>query len=377
VAIVTESFLPQVNGVVNSVIRLAEHLRRENHEAIIVVPDDAQVPAQCAGFDVYTLGSITFPLYTDVKLGLTPSFVIERLLSDWAPDVVHVAAPFIVGHNALLAAARLSLPTVAIYQTDIPSFAGRYGLGFLEALAWHRVRDIHSLATLTLAPSTQARDQLIAHGVPRVAIWGRGVDTELFDPARRRDDLRRQWAPQGQTLIGYMGRLAPEKQVSDLTVLADLPGARLVVIGDGPSQAALKAQLPQAVFLGQLSGLDLAQAVASLDLFVHPGELETFGQAIQEALASGLPVLAPARGGPLDLVQPGRNGFLYPPGDLDRLRRQAGDLVADPAQRQVLALAARASVAQRTWPHLCDQLLDHYRSVMRPWSAGDLVADRR
>jgi phosphatidylinositol alpha 1,6-mannosyltransferase len=377
VAIVTESFLPQVNGVVNSVLRLAQHLSQHDHEAIIVAPDDDQVPAQYAGFDVITLGSVAFPLYTDVKLGLTPSFVIERLLADWAPDVVHVAAPFIVGYNALLAAARLSLPTVAIYQTDVPSFAGRYGLGFLEALAWHRVRDIHSLATLTLAPSTQARDQLIAHGVPRVAIWGRGVDTDLFDPARRRDDRHDDWAPQGQSLIGYMGRLAPEKQVSDLTVLADLPHTRLVVIGDGPSQEALRAQLPDAVFLGKLSGLDLAEAVASLDLFVHPGELETFGQAIQEALASGLPVLAPARGGPLDLIQPGRNGYLYPPGELDQLRQRAAELVGDPVRRQAFAQAARASVTQRTWPHLCDQLLEHYRSVMRPWADGELVPDPR
>jgi phosphatidylinositol alpha 1,6-mannosyltransferase len=377
VAIIAESFLPQVNGVTNSVVRVAEHLRTRGHDAIVVAPDDNDVPRTCAGFEVVTVNTITFPLYTDIRLGLTPSFVLERLLADWAPDVVHVASPFIVGNNALLAAARLTLPTVAIYQTDVPSYTGLYGLGFLENMAWGRVRDIHSLATLTLAPSTFARDQLLAHGIPRVGIWGRGVDTVLFDPARRDLDLHAEWAPDGQVVIGFMGRLAAEKQVSDLTVLDGLPGVRLVVVGDGPTRSALKTQLPNALFLGRLGGTDLARALATMDLFVHPGELETFGQAIQEALASGLPVLAPARGGPIDLIQGGQTGFLYQPGHLDELREHARTLVADPDRRRRMSEAARAFVADRTWEHLGDQLLGHYKTVMRPWSSHRIEVDER
>jgi phosphatidylinositol alpha 1,6-mannosyltransferase len=277
----------------------------------------------------------------------------------------------------LLAAARLSLPTVAIFQTDVPGYTDRYGLGFLAGVAWNWVRDIHSLATLTLAPSTSTRDQLRDHGIPRVEIWGRGVDTVRFDPAKRDPALHQQWAPQGQNLIGYMGRLAPEKQISDLTVLSDLPDSRLVIIGDGPSQRSLQAQLPQAHFTGKLFGEDLAQALASLDLFIHPGELDTFGQTIQEALASGLPVLAPHRGGPVDLIQSGQTGYLYPPGDLDQLRQLASQLLADPVRRQAFALAARAFVKQRSWTVICDQLLDYYHQAIRPWASGEIEPDPR
>jgi phosphatidylinositol alpha 1,6-mannosyltransferase len=377
VAMVTESFLPQVNGVTNSVVRVAEHLRTRGHEAIIVAPDDNAVPQTCAGFDVVTVNTISFPLYTDVRLGLTPSFILERFLADWAPDVVHVAAPFIIGNNALLAAARLTLPTVAIYQTDVPSYTSRYGLGFLESIAWSRVRDIHSLATLTLAPSTYAHDQLVAHGIPRVGIWGRGVDTVRFDPAHRDPALHAEWAPNDEVVLGYMGRLAPEKQASDLTVIAALPGTRLVIIGDGPGRAALGTQLPDARFLGRLDGDELARALATLDVFIHPGELETFGQAIQEALASGLPVLAPARGGPIDLIQPGVTGHLYEPGHLDELRDWTQVLVGDPERRRAMGQAARAFVAERTWEHLGDQLIGHYRTVMRPWASHEIEADAR
>jgi phosphatidylinositol alpha 1,6-mannosyltransferase len=356
---------------------VAEHLRRRGHEAIIVAPDDVDVPKTCAGFEVMTVSAVSFPLYTDIRLGLVPSFVLERLLADWAPDVVHVASPFLIGHNALLAAARLTLPTVAIYQTDIPSYTGRYGLGFLEARAWARVRDIHSLATTTLVPSTYARDQLAAHGVPRVAVWGRGVDTARFDPAKRDLALHGEWAPAGQVVVGSMGRLAPEKQVADLAVLRDLDGLRLVIVGDGPSRADLEAALPKALFLGRRDGDDLARILASLDIFVHPGELETFGQAIQEALASGLPVVAPARGGPVDLVKPGERGFLYEPGRLDQLREQVRRLAEQPELRRQMGQAARAFTADRTWENLGDQLLGHYRAAMRPWSSRGLEIDPR
>jgi phosphatidylinositol alpha 1,6-mannosyltransferase len=377
VAILTESFLPQINGVTNSVLRVADHLRQQGHEAIIVAPDDHDVPPTYAGFPVHTLTAVSFPLYSDVKIGLAPSFIVERLLLDWAPEVVHVAAPFIIGHNGLLAAARLSLPTVAIYQTDVPSYTNRYGLGFLESLAWLKVREMHNLATLTLAPSTYARDQLISHGIPRVGVWGRGVDTERFNPAQRDPDLHAQWAAPGQTVVGYMGRLAPEKQVSDLTVLTGLAGCQLVIVGDGPSRQALTAQLPQARFLGRLQGEALARAIATMDIFVHPGELETFGQAVQEALASGVPVVAPARGGPIDLIQSGHSGYLYPPGQLNQLRHLVELLINQPDQRRAYGRQARAGVVRHTWPDVCQQLLGHYRAAMRPWSEGAIEADPR
>jgi phosphatidylinositol alpha 1,6-mannosyltransferase len=364
VAIATESFLPQVNGVTNSVMRVAEHLRDAGHDALIIAPSDDNVPTQYAGFPVTTIASISFPMYQDVRMGLTPSFVLDRILADFAPDVVHAAAPFLLGSTALLAAAHFTIPSVAVYQTDVPAYAGKYGLAVLTHAAWARLRDIHSLANLNLAPSTYAAQQLRDHGVPRVKIWGRGVDTELFNPRARDEALRASWASPGEVVLGYMGRLAPEKQVSDLTVLADLPGTRLVIIGDGPSAKALRAQLPAATFVGKLTGQALARATASLDVFIHPGELETFCQAIQEALACGVPVVAPAKGGPIDLVESGQRGYLYPPGDLAQLRAHVEHLVADAGLRRRFSQAASQFTAGRTWPAICAQLVGHYHEAI-------------
>jgi len=364
VAIVTESFLPQVNGVTNSVLRVAEHLRDNGHQAMIIAPSDDAVPDSYAGFPVTAIPAIPLPVNTEIRLGLSPGFVLEHLLADFAPDVLHAAAPFLLGNTALLVAARFSIPSVAVYQTDIPSYAVRYGLAFLESPAWGRVRDIHSLATLTLAPSTSSSEQLREHGVPRVNIWGRGVDTERFSPSHRDERLHAEWAPHGEVVIGYMGRLAPEKQVSDLTVLADLPGTRLVIVGDGLSYKALQTQLPQAAFVGRLTGEDLSRATATIDVFVHPGELETFGQAIQESLASGVPAVAPARGGPIDLIDSGHWGFLYPAGDLATMRTQVEQLVRDAALRRRFSLAAREFTATRTWPAMGAQLVEYYRKAI-------------
>jgi len=364
VAIATESFLPQINGVTNSVMRVAEHLHAGGHEALIIAPSDDSIPETYAGFPVTAVPAISFPTYQDVRVGVAPSFVIERILRDFAPDVLHAAAPIIIGSTTLLAAARLSIPSVAVYQTDIPSYAARYGLGVLETIAWSRVRDIHSLANLTLAPSTYACEQLREHDVPRVNLWGRGVDTVRFSPAHRDPELHHTWAPNGEVVIGFMGRLAPEKQVGDLAALANIPGTRLVIVGGGPNKKSLKAQLPGALFTGKLTGDDLSRTLATMDVFVHPGELETFCQAIQEALASGVPSVAPAKGGPIDLIESGSWGYLYPPGDLGSMRDYVEMLVVDPDLRRKFSLAARDFTSTRTWPVICDQLMGYYQEAM-------------
>jgi phosphatidylinositol alpha 1,6-mannosyltransferase len=289
---------------------------------------------------------------------------VKRILADYAPDVVHLASPFVLGWRAAQAAAQLGIPTVAVYQTEVPGYAARYGVPFLENWAWNRVENIHLLATRTLVPSTFALNQLRGRGIPRVRMWRRGVDTARFSPDRRDDGWRASVAPAGHRIIGYVGRLAVEKQVEDLAALTGIPDTTLVVVGDGPQRAALEQALPDAVFTGFLGGGDLARAVASFDLFVHPGEFETFCQTIQEAMASGVPVVATGRGGPLDLVENSRTGWLYEPGDLSALRGHVLDLVGDDAKRRAFGTAAHASVQDRTWPALCGELVTHYMDVI-------------
>jgi phosphatidylinositol alpha 1,6-mannosyltransferase len=193
------------------------------------------------------------------------------------------------------------------------------------------------------------------------------VDTTRFSP-RHRDEQWRQEVGGGRRIVGYVGRIAPEKQVEDLAAVADLPGTRLVVVGSGPEEDVLRRRLPQAHFTGRRSGADLARIMASFDVFVHPGEFETFCQTIQEAMASGVPVVATGRGGPVDLVDQSRTGWLYPPGDLAALRGRVADLVGDDAKRAAFGAAAHASVQDRTWDVLGDRLLEHYGQ------AGELAA---
>jgi phosphatidylinositol alpha 1,6-mannosyltransferase len=190
------------------------------------------------------------------------------------------------------------------------------------------------------------------------------VDTERFQPARRDERLRALMAPGGEVIAGYVGRLAAEKRVDLLASVAALPGARLAVIGGGPMEGELRQALPSAVFLGMRHGEDLARIYASLDIFVHTGPFETFGQTIQEAAASGLPVIAPAAGGPLDLVAEGVTGYLVPPCDGGALAAAAGRLSADPVLRRRMGEAARRRVLGRSWPALVDELIGHYAAVL-------------
>ncbi|MER7457595.1 glycosyltransferase family 1 protein [Micromonospora sp. NPDC126480] len=372
IAIVTESFPPDVNGVAHSVVRAAEHLVARGHEPVVIAPappgahrhEPDRYP-----YPVVRIPSVPLPRYDGFRLGVPTSARLTNALLSAAPDVVHLASPFVLGARAAALAARHGLPTVAVYQTDVASYARAYRVGWGEAAAWRRLREIHNSARRTLAPSTRAAADLIANGVQRIWLWRRGVDAERFHPANRCPVLRRALAPGGELLVGYVGRLAPEKRVDLLHATTRLPGVRVVVVGDGPARRQLERALPDATFLGVRRGADLARLYASLDVFVHTGPHETFGQTLQEALASGVPVVAPAAGGPIDLVETGVTGTLVPAGDAAALAGAVADLAADRPRRLAYGLAARAAVSRRSWATVGDELIGHYRAVR---SAGAL-----
>ncbi|WP_353941265.1 glycosyltransferase family 1 protein [Streptomyces sp. HUAS MG91] len=369
VVIVTESFPPDINGVAHCALQTARHLAARGHDPLVIAPAvaaglEADAAAPCP---VVRVPSLPLPGYPQVRVAL-PSRRVAQTLAAHGAELVHLASPFVLGVRGMAAAARLRIPAVAVYQTDLAGYARTY-MGTGEATAWRRIRGVHGAADRTLAPSTAARRDLEAHGVPRVRLWPRGVDAVRFRPELRDERLRADLAPGGELLVGYVGRLAPEKQVELLAQVCGRPGVRVVIVGDGPSEASLRGVLPGARFLGRRTGDDLARIYASLDVFVHTGPYETFCQTVQEAMASGVPVVAPAAGGPLDLVAHGTTGLLVPPGDAGAVHDAVETLAADPALRAAYGGAGRAAVAGRTWSAVGDQLIDHYDEVLRARTA--------
>ena len=368
VLVAAESFLPLMNGVTKSILRILDHLDGNGHQTAVVAaapgPDDVEI---CSGrpIPVDRVPGIALPMYPELRVGLPARARIRRLIYHFQPDVVHLAAPVVLGHQVGRVAQQLGIPCVAVYQTDLSGFASHYGLGAAATPVWSWLRSVHNRADLSLAPTSSVAAGLRQLGFERVAVWGRGVEHARFHPRLRSEEVRGRWGLHPSELaVGYVGRLAAEKQVEQLRVVSRLPGARLIVIGDGPERARLHQLLPDAVFTGFLDGDDLGRAVASLDVLAHTGEHETFCQAIHEAMAAGVAVVAPRAGGPVDLIEHGRTGLLYQAGNPRSLLVSLRRLTSDPAQRHRLAAAGRAQVAGRTWEAVGDELIGHYHSLL-------------
>jgi phosphatidylinositol alpha 1,6-mannosyltransferase len=367
IALVAETFLPATNGVVNSVLRVTDELVELGHTPVIIAPagaPDSVTSRSGAQVEVRGVPSLDLPGYKGLRI-CRPLVDLTPLLAEVEPDVVHLASPLLLGRAGAIAADALGIPSVAVFQTDLSGFLRRYRLGFAAPLMWGALRHVHNLAALTLAPSTATAAQLGANGIGPVALWGRGVDGERFHPRRRSSQLRRLFTGgRDDLLVGFVGRLAPEKRCEMLAEVSRLDGVQLVVIGDGPRRAALQRLMPRAIFTGMLGGNELGKHVASLDLLVNTGADETFCQVVQEAHAAGVPVIAAASGGPLDLVRHRDNGWLWAGNDPRILAAMVAARRDDRAELRAVARRARASVHGRTWAELTYELVGHYHHVL-------------
>ena len=362
VVVVTESFLPQVNGVTNSVLRVLEHLRAEGHQALVIAPESSGGITEYAGFRVKRVPSLEMKGLLPVGF---PQKTIEPLIDGFNPDVIHLASPFFLGNYASRVAERLDIPTLSVYQTDIAGFARHYGLTVAHDSLKRWVAKIHKRTTRTLAPSNWSCEDLKSTGVPNVHLWPRGVDSQKFSPEKRDINLRCQLLADrpDRKLVGYVGRLANEKRIDDLATLDARDDIQLVIVGEGPARSRLERVLKNARFVGYQSGEDLARYYASLDIFVHTGKHETFCQSVQEALASGVPVIAPNFGGPTDLVKHGWTGYLIDTENSQSLNHAVNQILqlAEPA---LMGARARESVIERTWLSVNNQLISHYTDLI-------------
>lgn len=372
VAVVTETYPPEVNGVAATVSRVVEGLAGAGHRVQLVRPRQhaADTPAQGEHFEEWLAPGLPIPRYPGLRMGLPCGGALRALWRAWRPDVVHIVTEGPLGWSALRAARALQLPVVSDFRTNFHAYSAHYGIGFLRRPLVAYLRGFHNDTATTMVPTDALRSELAAAGFERLRVVSRGVDTRRFDPARRSETLRTRWGASPQTMVAlYVGRLAPEKNIE--TVLAGFdalqaqdPQARLVVVGDGPERPRLERLRPDIRFAGVQRGEALAAHYASADVFLFASLTETFGNVVPEAMASGLALLAYDHAAASQLVRHGDNGLLARAGDRETFcaltRRLAGDLT----QARRLGLRARETALGMDWCLIVDGVVQAYRDAL-------------
>ena len=375
VAVVTETYPPEVNGVSLTLSQLVGQLVERQHSVQLVrlrQPADTgggmplENPAVRTGSTAameppILMRGIPIPRYPGLRMGLPCKGALVKLWSVRRPDVVHIATEGPLGWSALKAAQQLKLPVSSDFRTNFHAYSRHYGVGMLFRSIMLVLRKFHNRTHLTLVPTPALKTQLESAGFKRLAVVGRGVDAGVFHPDRRSPALRTRWGLAADDLaVVYMGRLASEKNlplvVSTFDAISRVrPDARLVLIGDGPLRAALQAQCPNAIFTGMLRGAELAQGLASADLFLFPSETETYGNVVVEAMASGVPTVAYRMAAAAELIQSGINGWTAEPGHADAFTRAALDAAQDDVHRQRVALRCAADIQSLDWASVATQ----------------------
>jgi len=361
IALVSETFPPEVNGVSMTLGRLSDGLRRRGHSVSIVRPRQKMERADHLPPGSLLAPGLPIPRYAELRFGLP---VQRRLIALWRaqrPDVVHIATEGPLGFSALAAARRLGIPAVSSFHTNFHSYSRHYGFGWLKRGIIAYLRWFHNRTAMTLAPTAHLATELRTQGFHDVEILARGVDSALFSPARRSALLRLHWdARPDAPVCLVVSRLAPEKNLelafqAFAAIRADWPQARMVCVGAGPAALTLARRHPEALFCGVRTGIDLAAHYASADLFLFPSLTETYGNVVGEALASGLPVVAFDHAAASELIENGRNGWRAAPGD-----RQAFIALSRNAARQVMRAgfdrgACVESVRQLSWERVVER----------------------
>ena len=366
IALVTENFLPKVDGVTRTLAMALEHFERRGHQAIVLGPEGS--PRRYAGARIFGAPGAPIPFYPELRF-LLPTPRLEQLLARFRPDVTHVVDPALLGAAGISWAKRLRAPIVSSYHTNLAAYCSHYHLSALVEPLWAYRRYLHNQCAVTLAPSRSTAGELRRRGIERVRVWGRGVESALFAPERRSLDWRRAITGDDQVPVTlYTGRLAQEKNLGDLVHTMDAierAGGWLVLVGDGPARGELERALAgrRARFTGYLRGADLARAYASADVFVFPSLTETYGQVVVEAMASGLPVVGYEAEGVRDSVEQGRTGLLAPAGDRTAFACLVSRALADEPLRARLGGAAREWAARQEWSIVLDTLLDTYQEA--------------
>ncbi len=386
-AIVTETFPPEINGVSLTLSRMVEGLRSLGHELEIIRPAqavDALLPLQ--PFEQLLTKGVPIPRYPGLRMGMPAK---RRLVRHWAvkrPDVVHVATEGPLGWSAVNAALQLRIPVTSDFRTNFHTYAAHYGVAWLQRPITAYLRKFHNRCLFTTVPTDSLREELRALGFLRLTVLPRGIDTAVFSPEHRDPSLRTRWgAGPDDLVVLFVGRLAPEKNLLALlqaweTIRRIRSGIRLVIVGDGPLRQELKASFPDAIFAGARRGQDLAAHYASADLFAFPSLSETFGNVVLEAMASGLPCVCFDQAAAGYLMKGGVGGLLVDPIRPADFSMALRTLAVDARRRQTLAVQARQVALAENWEGVIarfEALLLQAQGVPQTHSVGNLAEDGR
>lgn len=372
IAVVTETFPPEVNGVAMTLGKIVDGLLKRGHAVQVVRPRQSGdgTNALRAGLDEVLSRGLPLPAYDELRFGLPAKGRLLKLWSANRPDVVHVVTEGPLGWSAVAAARKLQLPITSSFHTNFQTYSQHYGVGLFKKPIESYLRKLHNRTQATMVPTRALVQDLQARGYHNVKLLSRGVDTAQFSPGKRSEALRQSWGAGPEDVVALLvGRLAKEKNVglavaAFAAVAARVPGARMVFVGDGPMRKVLEEACPQAIFAGVHKGESLAAHYASADMFIFPSLTETFGNVVTEAMASGLAVVAYDCAAAQELIVDGRNGRRLPAGDERAFTQAAVDMALNRSALNSMRMHAAPSVAHLGWDAIFDSFVQHITDVL-------------
>ncbi len=374
IAVFTDTFSPQINGVTKNLDRLVEHFTNTNIEYIVFAPEveNIIVSENKQKEKIIRMNSYNFFLYPELKFSIPNYMKVKRKLSEFQPDLIHLVTPFNIGIAGLFYAKRNSVPVVASYHTNFDQYLEYYNINFLEGTAWKYLKWFHNQALCNYCPSQDTLQHLRKMGFQNLDIWGRGIDAGLFSPEHRDISFRKKYGLEKRIVFLYVGRLAKEKNIS---LLIDSYRAiskkykdrvALVITGDGPQTNELKKiQDSTIIFTGYKTGQELSRIYASADIFAFPSVTETYGNVIIEAMSSGLPVVAVMAGGIKENLIDGYNGIACFKNDKNEFIKKMETLIINQNLRKRLAIKARKHALEQSWDGVFNHLLNSYQNVIK------------
>ncbi len=369
IALYAGTYVKDKDGAVKSIYQLVASFRKKGHEVAVWSPD-VSARDNHNGLSVHTLPSVPIPLYPDYKLGFFTGET-RRQLEAFAPDIVHISTPDIIGRKFLLYARGKNIPVASAFHTDFPSYLSYYHLGFALKPAWKYLTWFYNNCNVVLAPNESVRVKLSGYNIRNIDIWSRGIDKELFDPSRRSETIRSSWNAGERTVVVYAGRFVLYKDIEVVMRVYDrfMQGpyadkVRFVMIGSGPEEEEMRRRMPEAVFTGYLTGVELPVAYACGDIFLFPSTTEAFCNVALEALASGLPAIVSDAGGCREIVNRSAGGLVASEGNVGDFYSKCLELIGDSPRYRELRARGLAFAEAQSWSAVNGALIDRYQKMV-------------